>query len=315
MAEQSIYEWITQNIKEGRLSEGCVLEQLDEDGNILNEGLNDAQLYFSDIAELTAAETAPVIEAVKKASAGKYKEADRMFAHLGDKCRAIIASEDMQQYVLEHPGRFDPDKLYDAGEYLMKCSSNVESVKYGMMLLELFDIKDRNLKQAVRNIGLCSEFTFFSICLMKYWENAAEEIFKLATVTDGYGKVFAVTMMDELSDEITTWMFKEGWKNKLGTALCSQIAWTKGNASGVMRGEVDEEQFVCLRNMMDGMLEATVDDEELVAGVVESDVADFLHIAGGFADEARQTAVQLKQRAMHLGNSDIAGLCDKVLEA
>ena len=105
------------------------------------------------------------MQAVRVAAGGDGPKAERSFGNLGKEVKAYEAIDDLQQYVVAHSDEIDEKGLFESALYMVMDSSDSECVKYGLSILGVFDA-NVVLKDVVRTIGLCDEFTFFSVSAM-----------------------------------------------------------------------------------------------------------------------------------------------------
>ena len=175
-----------------------------------------------------------MVKAMKAVGKGSRDEAKKLFEELGQKARAISIIDDLQKYILEHKESVSADSIVKFALYLLYNSSDRESVKFALSMLELVHIDDESLKDAVRLLGLSDEFTIFAIFIVQQWENANEEIFRLARKTRGWGRIHAVERLIPDTPEIRNWLLHEGIDNHILPSYSALNCWEGSEAENLL---------------------------------------------------------------------------------
>ena len=213
--EKTIYGEIVDALENGRLPEGFAISYNDpyfksEQLRMAPGAIDGMGIYHVRHEELTEMDDNEIIDAIMAASCGN-PQAYAMFSGLGRRLRAIDIIDELQQHVREHADELDAAQLYKfAILNLILEGRDIECVKFGLVLLELFGEPNDQVKEIVRNLGLYSEFTIFSVFNMLLWENGNEEIFNLAKNVEGWGRVHAVERLKPETQEIKDWLLYEG---------------------------------------------------------------------------------------------------------
>ena len=255
--EKPIYELISENIKDGVLAEGFSLpEEADSAPVKFAPGAFDGiSIYHMGLDELDDEGRAELGKALESASTGKRDETDAMFFEWTKKHRAISMVDEIQEYVREHQAELKIGYLYQSAKYMILHSAHTECVKIGLELLELFKEPAEDIKEAVRTLGLCDEFTMFALWNLRKWEDGNEEIFDLAKKVHGWGRIHAVEFLEPDTDGIRRWLLTEGVENDVMAAYSALTVWEKCGAEELLRGKPSAEDYKALLRLMEGLLD------------------------------------------------------------
>ena len=210
--EKTIYETIMAAMENGKMPRNFALPdtgpEFDNKKIKMAPGAMDGiNIYHFSAEEPTEEDFQDMADAIAAASSGNVQDAYRMLLELGRKFRAINIIDEFQDCVRKHADELDAEQLYRFAVLdLLLEGRDIECVKFGLELLELFDEPDEYVKQIVRNLGLYTEFTIFSVFNMKRWENGNEEIFCLAKNVEGWGRVHAIERLEPETQEIKDWL-------------------------------------------------------------------------------------------------------------
>ena len=119
-----------------------------------------------------------------------------------------------QNWILEHSEELDPTNLYLFARHLLFYAREKEEVKLALSLLEIvWNEKDEEVRQAVRELAASDEFTLFASFAVSNWENKNEELFRMAQKAHGWGRIHAVASLEPTTEEIRRWLLREGVDN------------------------------------------------------------------------------------------------------
>ncbi len=266
--KKSVYERILTNIAERRYINDLSVD--DEDGEIVyaDGALDGATVYHMGREGMNAAGEKQMIKAVKYCSAGEYSEADECFAELGKTVRAIGIVDEFQHYIAKNAKRMNTDAIYRSAANIILCSSDVESVKYGLMILEMFQ-PDEDVKIAIRRLGLCDEFTIFAVWNMLNWDNGNDEVFALAQKVYEWGRIHAVERLEPETEEIKEWLLLEGINNNVAESYSALKVWNNAEVCERLNGPLSEEEFHCIGKIIEALIDesarpgiSAIDDPE-----------------------------------------------------
>ncbi len=202
-------------------------------------------------------------DAVSAAARGDHALAEQLFGILGKNIRALSVIRELQIFCMAHTDELNGDQVYRFASELLRTSSDKESVKLALSLLSLFDMTgDEETMEAVRTLGLSDEFTLFCLGVMRYWENAADEIWELAKKVHGWGRIHAVDFLEPVTEEIREWFLTDAVHNEVMPAYSAFTCWQKGQAEQTLEGELSPEEYCGIRDIFFGLL-----DEGPVAGL------------------------------------------------
>ena len=113
-------------------------------------------------------------------------------------------------------GELAPDRLGQFAMTLLLKSPDIESVKFGLTLLEILDREpDQELKEILLTLAACEELTLFSLFALGAYEDANQIYFELAKKLKGWGRIHAVSMVKPENQAMRDWLLLEGWQNEL----------------------------------------------------------------------------------------------------
>ena len=277
----SLYQIISSAIVDGSLPEDFALpaEPDETDGISWADGAFDGVCYYHmgtekpDIDALVS-----MADAIFAASAGDYDRADELFLEVKKKVRALGLIDDLQRFVVERKDKVDQKNLLVYADHLITETADRELVKYGLSLIELFDITDLDIvEEAVMTVGLSDEFTLFSTFVLRQLPHGNEDIFDLAKHVSGWGRIHCVEALEPETDEIREWLLFEGIQNRIMSAYSALTCWNKSGAEEILRGEPSAEQLAAIRDILIALL-----DEGPCPGL--SDVKDAESVVMRFLD-------------------------------
>lgn len=186
--------------------------------------------------------------------------------------------------------------VFEFALVLLCYSSDVETVKIGLIILQSFDLSDV-VCDLLCMFALSDEFTLFVLPSMTYWEDANEDIFALAQRVNGWGRIHCVNVMHPDTQEIRDWLLEEGWRNTVMAAYSAPQCFERSGAIDMLRiGQMSDEQFEDISQLLIVLID---EDGEPVPGLSalpdqEGIIDDFLRVAserlndGGLTDDERE---------------------------
>lgn len=270
---KSIYEYISENIAEGRLPENFSLPVREEDRDKIKfacgawDGI--MMYHFGCQPEDRADELVSAL--------GSDNVSEAVEAALGDK--SVLMRCDALQRQIRDEKVFAPDELYKIAVGLIKNSPSSEAVKAGLSLLELLITEGRGeVRDILHTLGVCDEFTLWCCYILRHYSDGNEEIFRLAQRVGGWGKVFAVKeFLEPRTPEIRRWLLCHGCDNDIHYGYLGETVYVKAG----------------IGNMLAERLPESFDDEE---------VHGLAAIALGLTDEgpmAGASALDDPEKALH----------------
>lgn len=271
-----VYELILRNIRSGELPESFSLPSDPvEEGYLFADGAWDGIcMYHMDRRVMGADEKKLMIKALNYASTADSMNAEITFAELGKRFRAIMAVDDIQDYILKHAKKLPIGNVCQAAMGIVLQSSDKEAVKYALSILELIPLKDEASKEIVRRIGLSDEFTIFAVWIMRKWENGNNEVFRLARKVHGWGRIHCVDKLVPETQEIRDWLFKEGIDNRVLSSYSAFPVWEKADVKDRLNKDMTHEDLKCV-----GKILAALTDEGPVVNISRVENAEQIILA------------------------------------
>ena len=301
----SIYEYIKGHCVDGVLPEDFSLPQQDTEPGKLRfaAGAMDGMLLYhsmgsSSLDEVERLKMEELVQLISEAfdnSSTKMQMADDALLSFSKKHRAFSVIDELQGYIRKNSDRWNAANLYHYGLRLVYTSEDIECVKFGMELLELFTLREERANDAVRTMGLCDEFTLFSLFIMMHWENGNEEIFDLAKKVTGWGRVHAVEYLKAETEEIRDWFLMEGDRNRVLPEYSSLTCFQKSEAEIRLERPLSEDEFRSIGRLLGNLL-----CEGPVTGI--SGVEDAQHVLGKYLEHAKK---RVKCDALELADYEV----------
>lgn len=292
---QSLYNYIAENCVNGELPKDFSLPRKTEPGRIqfadgAADGIAVYHMGTETLDENAWEEMAALIHLI---SDGKMNEADCLLSDFSGRHTALSVIDPWQDYVIENRDKLQAGNLYRYGVDKMLNASEIDEVKYGMILLELFTLQDEQVRDAVRMLGLSDEFTLFSVFIMLRWENGNDEIFQLAKHVHGWGRIHAIDRLSASTQEISDWMLHEGIENWILPEYSALTCFEKADVRGRLERKLSHEELVDIGKILVSMLDEgpCVGISAVGDGVLEEYIEHAQKLALDFADYQRITAI------------------------
>lgn len=234
----------------------------DEEGLKYIDGAKDGICaYHMGAAEITKKDIEEINTVITLANTGNYDQADSVLEKLCERIRVINFIDELQDCILDRKDEIE-DKFYIYSLHLMTQSANIECVKVGMMIQELFKQSDE-VKGMVRTLGLSDEFTLYSVFIMRNWENGNTEIMNIAKSVNGWGKVHAVHYIEPDTEEIKYWLLIGAVSNGVMPAYSGWDCYKKADVEAILKKDrLTYEELEGVLSIVDAIL-----DEGPVLGI------------------------------------------------
>ena len=318
---KSLYDLISESVVDGELPGSFSLPSKGVNGLMFADGAMDGIGIFH-----TAGQNADeniknkMGEALRAAASGDNKKAEALFTELGKAARARSAIDDFQKYILEHKQELDPTNVYKYAVYAVTRSFDIECVKYGMSILELFNTDtNEELKNVVRTLGLSEEFAQFAMFIMLTWQDGNNELFRMAQKVHGWGRIEAIEKLKPETEEIKRWLLLDGVHNNIIPAYSAYECWSKSGAEEVLKAGPTREEFAGIRDIIEGLL-----DEGPCEGISLLDNAEDMLVR--FLEQAKELSDSIQDyyviRSIKITYEDdenadprIIALCNELLDS
>lgn len=285
------------------------------------DGAEDGVMIFHMAPGVPAEEDFELMgRAVFAASDKNFDLADELFAQLGKKQRAVRLIDYLQRYVIDNRDKLNPGSIFEYSYRVVKESSDKETVKFGMSLLELLNTDVHpEVKDTIRTIGLSDEFTIFAVFLARTWTDGNNEVFQLAKKVRGWGRIHAIERLVPDTEEIKRWLLLDGVHNSIMYSYSAIDCWAGSGAAEVLKKGPTREEFTGIRDIIEGLC-----DEGPVKGLsvvenAEEYILLFLKAARDFEldDYDRRIIREIKvfYEDNDHPNKDIAYICGQIAQS
>lgn len=192
------------------------------------------------------------------------------------KYRAIEVMDVIQKILSTYKSQFNSDNISMSALMTMMDTENIESVKYALMIFEVFQMGTvmEEIKPNIYLLGLSDEFTLYALSNMDRWKDGADWIAQTAVRVTGWGRIHAVRFINGVSRAEQDWLLSEGWKNDIMPQYSALQCLERSKIYDRMKDEngISAGEFASLQELMPWLL-----DEEPVAGLSAfPDRIDFL---------------------------------------
>ena len=273
----SIFFNIKQAFYKGKLSDDYKLPRYGAKPMFADGAQDGTAIYHLKLEETD--ENARLLEAFKLMSNANFPAAEALLESILQNNYAIKLADDIHTVLFENQEVLDAENIYRFAVNNLLASKNKELVKADMVILELFPY-DEPVREAVRILGQCEEFTLFAIFVMRKWEDGNEEIFDLAQKTRDWGRIHAIEYLEADTEEKKEWLLYEGLKNIFMPAYSALTVFQKTEAAKVFAmEELPYEAYHALAMLIEGLL-----DEGPVPGI--SQIKDRMLILQQFLDHS-----------------------------
>lgn len=273
--------------------------------------------YHMGAAEITKKDIEEINKVITLANKGDYDQADSVLEKLCERIRVVNFIDELQDCILDRKDEIE-DKFYVYSLHLMTQSANIECVKVGMMIQELYTQSDE-VKGMVRTLGLSDEFTLYSVFIMRNWENGNNEIMNIAKSVNGWGKVHAVHYIEPDTEEIRQWLLTDAVSNDVMPAYSGWDCYKKADVEAVIKKDkLTYEELEGVLSIVDAML-----DEGPVLGIsnIEDPKEVLLNVLNHAIKHAPLNAKDCKiisnildWQKENLGDTEIESISNKILE-
>ena len=154
---------------------------------------------------------------MKLASEGRFEDGgNALITYFAQGIVMLPVMDKVQEWAYEHAGEMAPDRLGQFAVTLLLKSPDIESVKFGLTLLEVLDREpDQELREILLTLAACEELTLFCLFALGAYEDANQIYFELAKKLKGWGRIHAVSMLKPENQEMRDWLLQEGWQNDI----------------------------------------------------------------------------------------------------
>ena len=325
MNKKPIFEIIADRLRQNEFKDDDIITlgkdfslPSDEKGLRYVDGAKDGICaYHMGAADITKKDIEEINKVITLANTGDYDQADIVLEKLCERIRVVNFIDELQDCILDRKDEIE-DKFYVYSLHLMTQSANIECVKVGMMIQELFTQSDE-VKGMVRTLGLSDEFTLYSVFIMRNWENGNTEIMNIAKSVNGWGKVHAVHYIEPDTEEIRQWLLTDAVSNDVMPAYSGWDCYKKVDVGSVIKKDkLSYKELEGVLSIVDAML-----DEGPVLGIsnIEDPKEVLLNVLNHAIKHAPLSAKDCKiisnildWQKENLGDTEIESISNKILE-
>ena len=252
----SLYEYIKLHVVNDKLPKDFTLPGKQVEGQLrfADGALDGMTMYHMAGTNLDEVERTKMQELIRLISDGESEQADLVLDEFAKKHRALTVIDDFENAIRENRQNLNAGNIYRYAVRLITESEDRECVKYGLEMLELFSLKDEGVKDIIRTLGLSDEFTLFTVFIMLQWNNANEEIFRLAKKVHGWGRIHVIEKLKPETVEITDWLLKEGINNMILPDYSALTCYEKAEVPKMLEQEISVEEFQSIGRILKAML-------------------------------------------------------------
>jgi len=249
----SIHEFLAARIDEsGRLPEALTLPDEVPEPNRIRwaPGALDGVLGGSGDTDAQARSLAALV--AKAAAKPSRRRLRRLLDARHDNALAWV-DQTMEQLVELGP---PVEGVRRVGHWLAATATDRDAVKLGISLVGLTGVGDS--AGLLRTLGAHDEFTLYAaVAFGNGTEHAESEIWSLAKIVDGWGRIQCVERLRHTTDPaIRQWILRTGFRNSVMYEYLAYVAATTGGLLEALRGGFDRE----LLDAADDVIAALIED-------------------------------------------------------
>ena len=242
----------------GELPSSFSLRSPDPEGIAWADGAWDGVCIYHN--RLETPDLAPIILVLRRGSSHVFAHAKMALPEVfPDADHSMLAYVDAaQNWILDHSEELDATNLYLFARHLLFYARETEEVKLALSLLEIiWNEKDEEARQAVRELAASDEFTLFATFAVRNWENKNEEIFRMAQKTHDWGRIHAVASLEPTTAEIRRWLLREGVDNDVMPEYSALTVAEKIDLLNVVQAaDRNGEDFVAAGRILAALIES-----------------------------------------------------------
>lgn len=258
LLDNSVYGRILNVVTNDGLPKDFELEP-DEiaDGIYFQPGARDGIMLFnSAFSELRDEEKEMVSQILTAITTKDLETAETSLHALFENRRMIECSDYIQEEILKNQAQIGLENLYMAAAWQVLSSTSIECVKFGLTILGMMKTDDdKRIRNIVRVLALCDEFSFFCFCIMQTWWNGEEEILNVAHKLEGWGRVHAIYFLKGEEDRTRRWLISEGAHNDVHLSYTAYECYEKGRLYERLGGFLMDAEFDGACTIVNGLLD------------------------------------------------------------
>ena len=173
--------------------------------------------------------------------------------------------------------------LLDRAVRSLKASSNVELIKFSLLLLEHeANNLDGEEKSTVRTLALAEELTLFASVVITHWPHGQDELFDLAKKVQGWGRIMLIPRLNMEDMDVNRWLLAEGYKNVAKPQYQATVILTYSKIADIaLNHSLTAEEFSAYTNIISNSLAF----EPGIVRLIDVNTKDQLKIMQGWLKE------------------------------
>lgn len=252
-----IYELIKANTRDGRLPDDFSIPWLQD---MWAPGAQDGVL-LNHMAPLSpdGEREQKILEALKlMASEDNGKHTDEIFTvfeALDQEFGIVRLYEEICRAIALHQQELNLGNLLEYGDWLLCSGTSLLAVKLGLTVLSGFSAPF--VEEVMVEMGVYDEFTYYAARTLsrKSWRNGNEELFSLAKVLQGWGRIHAVEWLRPETQEIRDWLLYEGASNTVLPQYSADICLQKAEAEQRLDSALSAKEYEAIGKLIRESLE------------------------------------------------------------
>lgn len=282
MNNKSLLEVIRENLKDGELLDSFSLPK-EDDGDTNKVKWADGALDGVMIFHMRRSEISDEQMDIVSDAFSMLDDNEKVMTRMKDffaKVSPLSGIDAIQSYILRNTQTLDANQVYSLANDCI-FSSDVNMVKLGLLIVEIFNEPDDQLKDVIRTLGSSDEFTIFSVFNMMSWENGNQEVFELAKRVHGWGRIHAVERLEPETEEIKEWLLAEGINNTVISDYSALVVYEKVNIAEILKNSVTDAQLEQISRVLISMF-----SEGPVGGISVLPENDAIDMIGDYISQA-----------------------------
>ena len=295
----SILQWIEQNIQDGKLSIEKQYDMPDKNDYYLSKSeLRELKFvpgaletigsgWNSDEGREVAAKIIVMIRDIHVIFSSKENIDDRVLEVSLTNLYKFLLTQSACVYGYDFVEMISQDdELYSTalrvGVFFMKRAVHKEPIKFGICTTWYYGSEE--IDYLLFTLGLADDFSIYTTCSFEM-KQKNDSVFKMAKLTDGYGRLNYLKGLDATNDEIKTWMIYHGYKCSLGCEFTAYICASRGDLLSHIKKGWNDDLYDCAGDIICGLIDdhknkifEYVDAKEVVELFIEESLKQNMNI-------------------------------------
>ena len=255
--ECSIYEYIKNHTKDGRLPQGFRIPWIQSQWA---PGAQDGvSLYHMPPLQQNPVIEQMILKALELMSEeGNAQYTETIFAifeELEKEAPIVKLYDQIVLTIIRHRTELDPVRLLNYGDWLICQGVSLLSVKLGLSVLSPFNVAF--VEEVMTEFGVYDEFTYYAarVLSQEHWQNGNAELFRLAKKVRGWGRIHAVDFLEPETQEIRDWFLYEGADNDVIPQYSADVCLQKAGAESRLDRNLSAAEHEAIGKLIRAALE------------------------------------------------------------